>query len=111
MAMSEKKGAKKSVTSAKAERPFRCAGLDEWRRWLASKHASSSGVWLLIAKQGSAVRSPTYSEAVDGALAWGWIDSQKKKHDDSAWLQRFSPRTSRSPWSKINRDKATALIR
>jgi uncharacterized protein YdeI (YjbR/CyaY-like superfamily) len=65
----------------------------------------------LIAKQGSSKRSVTYAEAVDGALAWGWIDSQKKKHDESAWQQRFSPRTSRSPLSKINRDKATALIR
>jgi uncharacterized protein YdeI (YjbR/CyaY-like superfamily) len=109
--MSEKTGAKRSVSTAKTERPLRCAGLDEWRRWLASNHASSSGVWLLIAKQGGTARSPTYAEALEGALAWGWIDSQKKKHDESAWLQRFSPRTSRSPWSKINRDKATALIR
>ena len=52
----------------------------------------------------------TYASALDVALAWGWIDSQKQALDDTAWLQRFTPRTARSPWSKINRAKAEALI-
>jgi uncharacterized protein YdeI (YjbR/CyaY-like superfamily) len=52
----------------------------------------------------------TYAEALDVALAWGWIDSQKRALDADAWLQRFSPRTAKSPWSKINRTKAEALI-
>ena len=52
----------------------------------------------------------SYAEALDVALAWGWIDSQKRKLDDSAWLQRFTPRRTKSPWSKINRTKAEALI-
>src|SRR5262249_1065240 len=52
----------------------------------------------------------TYASALDVALAWGWIDSQKQALDETAWLQRFTPRTPRSPWSKINRAKAEALI-
>jgi uncharacterized protein YdeI (YjbR/CyaY-like superfamily) len=52
----------------------------------------------------------TYAEALDVGLAWGWIDSQKHALDDSAWLQRFTPRTKQSPWSKINCGKAEALI-
>ncbi|MCA9646903.1 MAG: YdeI/OmpD-associated family protein, partial [Myxococcales bacterium] len=48
--------------------------------------------------------------AIEGALIWGWIDSQKAALDDTAWLQRFSRRTAKSPWSKINREKADVLI-
>jgi uncharacterized protein YdeI (YjbR/CyaY-like superfamily) len=81
----------------------------DWRAWLASHHDRSRGVLLRIAKKG-AKRSITYAEAVDGALAWGWIDSQKRALDAAAWLQRFTPRTTKSPWSKINRAKAGALI-
>ena len=51
----------------------------------------------------------TYAEAVEGALIWGWIDGQKQKHDETAFRQRFSQRSARSIWSKINRDKVTAL--
>jgi uncharacterized protein YdeI (YjbR/CyaY-like superfamily) len=80
-----------------------------WSAWLKSNHASSQGVWLRIAKKG-AKQSITYPEALEVALAWGWIDSQKRGLDDQAWLQRFGPRTAKSPWSKINRAKAEALI-
>ena len=55
-------------------------------------------------------KSERVDKAIDKALAWGWIDSRKQRLDDSAWLQRFSPRTTRSPWSKINRQKAEGLI-
>jgi uncharacterized protein YdeI (YjbR/CyaY-like superfamily) len=81
----------------------------EWHAWLASHHADSSGVRLRIPKQGFE-KTLTYAEALDVALAWGWIDSQKRALDATAWLQRFTPRTAKSPWSKINRSKAEALI-
>ena len=78
--------------------------------WLAANHATSRGVWLRLAKKASGVPSVTYAEAIDVALAWGWIDGQKRPGDGASWLQKFSPRAARSLWSKINRDKATALI-
>jgi uncharacterized protein YdeI (YjbR/CyaY-like superfamily) len=81
----------------------------KWHKWLASRHQRSKGVLLRIAKKG-AEKAMTYAEALDVALAWGWIDSQKRSLDDNAWLQRFTPRTKRSPWSKINCAKAEALI-
>jgi uncharacterized protein YdeI (YjbR/CyaY-like superfamily) len=65
----------------------------------------------MISKQGRGAPALSYAEARDIALAWGWIDGQKRAHDDRAWLQRFSPRRPRSAWSKINRDKAEALMR
>ncbi len=81
----------------------------EWSRWLESNHARAGGVLLRIGKTGAA-KTISYAEALDVALAWGWIDSQKRALDASAWAQRFGPRKARSPWSKINRAKAEALI-
>jgi len=80
-------------------------------KWLARHHASSTGVWLKLAKKGSGIASITYAEVIEVALAWGWIDGQKKPFDDDWWLQKLTPRGPRSIWSKINRDKALALIK
>jgi uncharacterized protein YdeI (YjbR/CyaY-like superfamily) len=83
----------------------------EWRAWLAAHHdAGPEGVWLKIAKKGSAVASVDYPQAVEVALCYGWIDGQKKGLDETHWLQRFTPRRSRSIWSKVNRAKAEALV-
>ena len=81
-----------------------------WSDWLETHHASSRGVWLKIARKGAGAESVTYMEALDSALAWGWIDGRKRALDDVWWLQRFTPRTAKSPWSKINCAKAEALI-
>jgi uncharacterized protein YdeI (YjbR/CyaY-like superfamily) len=67
-------------------------------------------VWLEIAKGGATTASVTYAEAIEVALGYGWIDGQKAAGDEQHWLQRFTPRTPRSRWSKINREKATDLI-
>jgi uncharacterized protein YdeI (YjbR/CyaY-like superfamily) len=82
----------------------------KWKAWLAKHHSTSSGLWLEIAKKGSEIDSVSYAEAIEVALCFGWIDGQKAAADDDHWLQRFTPRKPRSRWSKINRDKATALI-
>jgi uncharacterized protein YdeI (YjbR/CyaY-like superfamily) len=82
-----------------------------WRTWLRAHHARSSGVLLRIPKASVETRAAlTYASALEAALAWGWIDGQKRALDASAWLQRFTPRGPRSGWSKINRAKAEALI-
>lgn len=81
-----------------------------WSAWLASHHASSRGIWLKIAKKGSKSVSISYAEALGVALAWGWIDGQKRKFDGEWWLQRFTPRGLKSIWSKVNCVKAVALI-
>jgi uncharacterized protein YdeI (YjbR/CyaY-like superfamily) len=76
--------------------------------WLARHHASSEGVWLQLAKAGT--KGLHYAEALEVALCHGWIDGQKKSFDEHHFLQRFTPRRARSLWSKINREKALALI-
>jgi len=86
------------------------AGPTELEAWLEENHASSHGVWLKIAKKGVGETSITYAEALELALAFGWIDSQKRGHDESFFLQRFTPRRPRGRWSRINREKAEALM-
>jgi uncharacterized protein YdeI (YjbR/CyaY-like superfamily) len=81
-----------------------------WEEWLSQNHNSVPGVWVRLAKKGSKVRSLTHAEALETALCYGWIDAQKKPESASAWLERFTPRGKRSIWSKINRQKATALL-
>ena len=81
-----------------------------WESWLEAEHASSPGVWLKIAKKGASVPTVSYPDALAGALCFGWIDGQKGRLDDDYWLQRFTPRKSGSRWSRVNTDKAAALI-
>lgn len=80
-----------------------------WEEWLSANHAGE-GVWLLIAKKGSPLVSVTIGEALDVALCHGWIDSQRKGHDEHGYLQRFSRRRKGSPWSQVNVRKVEALI-
>jgi len=97
---------------------------EDWADWLENNHRKSTGLWLRLGKKvpptlrksrgvrqpESGLRSVSYKEALDVALCYGWIDGQKKPEDEKAWLQRFVPRSARSLWSKINREKALALI-
>lgn len=88
--------------------PFASAA--EMEEWFEDNHASSDGIWLKIAKKGSGIPTVTYAEALDLALCFGWIDSQKRGFDERHFLQRFTPRRPRGRWSRINREKAEALI-
>ena len=81
-----------------------------WAAWLEEQHARSRGVWLAIPKKGGGEEGISYTEALDVALCYGWIDGQKGKLDDRFWLQRFTPRRPGSVWSRVNRDKALTLI-
>jgi uncharacterized protein YdeI (YjbR/CyaY-like superfamily) len=84
-------------------------GPEELEVWLEENATESAGLWLKIAKKGAPEPSVTYGEAVELALCFGWIDSQKRGFDETHFLQRFTPRRPRGRWSKINREKAEAL--
>ncbi|RUS46174.1 bacteriocin-protection protein [Cohnella sp. AR92] len=71
---------------------------------------SSPGIRLQIAKKNSGILTISYKEALDVALCYGWVDSQKEAFDEKTWLQRFTPRGPKSIWSKVNKDKAEQLI-
>jgi uncharacterized protein YdeI (YjbR/CyaY-like superfamily) len=82
-----------------------------FERWLAKNHATSAGIWLQFFKKASGVKTVTYAQALDVALCYGWIDGQVKKFDEQSYLQRFTPRRSRSTWSKRNQSHVRRLIK
>jgi uncharacterized protein YdeI (YjbR/CyaY-like superfamily) len=82
-----------------------------WVKWLEKNHDKSSGIWLRIAKKESGLKSIARGDALDAALCFGWIDGQARSEGETTWLQKYTPRTKRSIWSKINRDKVQALIK
>lgn len=87
------------------------ASPETWEQWLAAQHAIARGVWLKIAKKDSGIASVSYPAALEAALCYGWIDGQRVAHDQDYFLQRFTPRTPTSKWSKINCAKAEGLIK
>ena len=107
MAVKDKPGA----TRAAARIPIRSfKDAKAWESWLAKNQGDTNGVWIRLAKKNSGAKSITYAEALEIALCYGWIDAQKRGESETAWLQRFMPRAKKSIWSKINTEKALALI-
>ena len=81
-----------------------------WRAWLDQHEDISDGVWLRLAKKGTVdPTSLTYAQALEEALCSGWIDGQKRSYDATTFIERFTPRRSRSLWSERNIGLVTAL--
>ena len=83
---------------------------EAWAAWLEEHSADSQGVWLAVPKKGGGEAGVSYADALEVALCYGWVDGQKGKLNERFWLQRFTPRRPGSIWSRVNRDKALALI-
>lgn len=83
---------------------------DAWSAWLEANRADHSEAWLRIAKKNSGLQSISITDALDVALCHGWIDGQRRSHDDVSYLQRYCPRRPTSSWSQVNVAKAEALI-
>jgi uncharacterized protein YdeI (YjbR/CyaY-like superfamily) len=82
-----------------------------WREWLGHNHGDEAGVMLVLAKKGTT--SPTslsYDQALETAICFGWIDGQVRRRDERTYLQRFTPRRTRSRWSERNTTLAERLI-
>jgi uncharacterized protein YdeI (YjbR/CyaY-like superfamily) len=90
--------------------PFYPSSRQAWREWLQANHQSEQSVWVLYYKKKTNVPSLTWSEAVDEALCFGWIDSTAKPIDDQTYRQFFSKRKPNSVWSKVNKEKVKNLI-
>lgn len=86
-------------------------GADAFYKWLSKNHAREDELWIKIHKAGSGLKSITAKEAIDVVLCWGWIDGVRKSFDEQSFLQRYTPRTKTSIWSKINVDNVARLIR
>lgn len=84
---------------------FSPANKQDWRNWLAQNHQQKEAVWLVIHKKNSSAPNLNWSDAVDEALCFGWIDSVRKTIDNDTFKQYFGKRKANSTWSKINKDK------
>jgi uncharacterized protein YdeI (YjbR/CyaY-like superfamily) len=82
----------------------------EWEEWLEDNHAVAEGVWIKMAKKDAGIDSVRYPEVLESALCFGWIDGRREALDERYFLRRYTPRRSRSKWSRINREKAERLI-
>jgi len=82
----------------------------DFRNWLVENQDTASEAWLVFSKKGSGQTTVTYDEALDVALEFGWIDGQSRSLDERSYLQRFTPRRPRSPWSMRNRRLAELMI-
>jgi uncharacterized protein YdeI (YjbR/CyaY-like superfamily) len=82
----------------------------ELELWLKENHDRQTELWVRMFKKGSGTPSIDWKESVLALLAWGWIDGQRRAHDEVSFLQRFTPRRAKSTWSKINREHAERLI-
>jgi len=89
---------------------FDPSGIDDWREWLAENHLTKQSVWLVCYNKQSGKKSITWSESVDVALCFGWIDSKKIKIDQERSHQFFSKRKAKGTWSQINKLKIEQLI-
>jgi uncharacterized protein YdeI (YjbR/CyaY-like superfamily) len=90
---------------------FYPTSLDAWRLWLEKNHDLKRDVWLVFKTKASGKKTITWSESVDVALCFGWIDSKKVKIDDETSHQFFCKRKAKSTWSKINKEKVNQLIK
>ena len=87
-----------------------CANAAEWESWLADQHRQVAEIWLVIARKGFESEGLVIGDALDVALCYGWIDSHRKGRDKRSYLQRYSPRRPRAPWSRLNVERAEVLM-
>jgi len=83
----------------------------EWRKWLAANHASSKGIWLVLIKKGAGMAGIRYSDAVEEALCFGWIDSRPGTLDKERYRLYVAPRKPGSVWSKLNKQRIRKLVK
>ena len=82
----------------------------EWRNWLSENHDKKNELWLVHHKSRTGTESISLEDAVMEAICFGWIDGKLRSIDEERYIVRYSPRRSNSVWSKINKDRAEALI-
>jgi uncharacterized protein YdeI (YjbR/CyaY-like superfamily) len=89
---------------------YYAASRADWRKWLEENHLKENCVWLIIYKKQSGTPSVYYTEAVEEALCFGWIDSKANKRDEYSFYQFFARRNPSSNWSKLNKERVEKLL-
>lgn len=86
------------------------ASITEWRQWLKENHNKKQSIWLICYKKSSDKPTLAWSDAVDEALCFGWIDSTRRPIDNECFKQFFGRRKPNSTWSRVNKEKVEKLI-
>jgi uncharacterized protein YdeI (YjbR/CyaY-like superfamily) len=97
-------------TPEKELETFYPACKQEWRQWLQEHHDKKQSVWIIQYRKKSNIPSITWSDAVDEALCFGWIDSTARTINAEQFMQFFTRRKPKSVWSKINKEKVARLL-
>lgn len=100
---------KSSIEIYRGVATFHASNASAWRKWLEKNHAQENSIWLIIFHKESTTPSVTYSDAVDEAICFGWIDSKINKRDGESFYQYFARRNPKSNWSKVNKEKVARL--
>lgn len=87
-----------------------CRDRDEWRLWLEKNHQTATEIWLIYMKKHTKKQSVSYTEAVEEALCFGWIDSLVKSIDSNSYMQKYTPRKKNSVWSLVNKKRVEKMI-
>ena len=95
----------------KSQKTLYVTNRDDWRTWLEENHDSAKEIWLIYYKKHTGKPRIPYDDAVEEALCFGWIDSIIKRIDDETYMQKFTPRKSRSAWSELNKKRTRTMIR
>ena len=102
---------KESKRVLEGRREFHPTTVKQWRAWLSKHQTDGEGVWLISWKKSSGKPAMSYDEAVDEAIAFGWVDSLTRSLDDERSMLWFAPRKEKSSWSRVNKDRVERLIR
>lgn len=94
-----------------SEEPLDFRDRYQWRKWLWEHHDSTKEAWLVFFKKKTGKASIKYEEAVEEAICFGWIDGKVKRMDEERFMQRYTPRSPGSSWSKLNKARAEKMIR
>ena len=98
------------ITGMEITQTLTVTNRDEWRQWLLEHHAITKEIWLIKYTERSSQPGISYLQAVEEALCFGWIDGIEKKLDAERFAQRFTPRSPRSNWTELNKERARRLI-
>ena len=93
------------------DNPLSFKDRENWRKWLEKNYDKENHIWLALYKKGSGKKGMPLEESVEEAMCFGWIDGKLKRLDDERYILRFSPRKANSVWSKINKERAEALMK
>jgi len=93
------------------DNPLSFKDRENWRKWLEKNYDKENHIWLALYKKRSGKEGITLEESVEEAMCFGWIDGKLKRLDDERFILRFSPRKANSVSSKINKERAEALMK